>query len=376
MAAHDVYDLAIIGLGAVGTFALDAATKRGLKTVGIDQYAPPHAHGSTHGETRLIREAYGEGHAYVPLLRRSLEQWRQMDSDFGGDVFFETGVQYLGPANQPSMLDTRSSAGAYDIPLRDYSKHPLGARSLFRTPDDWDHFYEHKAGYLKVENVISSILHRAQTMSATIITGAAFEALETQNSKVTIRLDNQSVVAEKVIMALGPWAHHRLAFLERHLELERHLLHWFKSPDNSFKHSEGFLPFVVHSPEGRCFYGFPQNDQGLVKIAEHSLGHRFKHHADMDRQISAHDIASVEAFRDEYLPTLGALKHSVSCMYTMSPDGHFIVDFHPEHQGVVFAAGLSGHGYKFAPAMGESLVEMAVDGTSKLDWSYFGLSRF
>ena len=376
MATDEVYDLAIIGLGAVGTFALDAAAQRGLKTVGIDQYVPPHAQGSTHGETRLIREAYGEGQTYIPLLRRSLEIWRQIDSDFGGDVFFETGVQYLGPANHSSMLDTRSAAGAYDILLTDYSQHPLGAPSLFQTPDDWDHFYEHKAGYLKVENVILKLLQRAQTKSASVMTGTKFEALESRNSKFTIRMDNQVIVADKVIMALGPWAHQGLAFLDRHLELERHILHWFRSPDASFKHSKGFLPFAVHLPGDRMFYGFPQNDQGLVKIAEHSSGRRFKRHEDMDRGISTDDIASAEAFRDQYLPSLGALENSISCMYTMSPDGHFIVDHHPEHQGVVFAAGLSGHGYKFATAMGDSLVEMAIDGKSKLDWSFFGLSRF
>jgi glycine/D-amino acid oxidase-like deaminating enzyme len=189
-------------------------------------------------------------------------------------------------------------------------------------------------------------------------------------------LQDQIIEANRLVFALGPWARELLPFLEPYLSLERRTVHWLSADTNVYGVEAGFKPFVVYAPDNKWFYGFPANAQGLVKIAEHSTAQPFADWDTLDRTITAKDHEPIERFRSQFLPTLGPIQASGSCVYTMSTDENFIIDRHPDTPTAVMVAGLSGHGYKFAPAIGEALIDMCLEKSPQRDLSFFALSRF
>lgn len=357
----------------MGIAALHAAATRGLDVIGIDRFTPPHDQGSTHGETRLIREAYSEDARYIPLLRRAMELWRGWTETLGGDVYHEAGVQYFGPADHPDIHAVRASASLYDIPL--LPQQP-GA-PCFALPEGWEHFHETRGGYLAVETVLSRLLDRARALGAACLTGHTILRASHERRGWRIETGSEVIHAKRVIFTPGPWAADLLPELAPYVVLERHTQHWLEAPESGeFSRAAGFRPFVAHLPGGEMYYGFPQDASGLVKIAEHCHGRRFGRWEEMDRTITDGDRGPILAFRDRHAPGLGPIRRSVSCMYTMSPDGHFILGSHPEGDGGVFLAGLSGHGYKFAPVMGDILLALALGEDPGFDLTLFSPGRF
>ncbi|MFN4023520.1 MAG: N-methyl-L-tryptophan oxidase [Hyphomonas sp.] len=366
-------ELAVLGLGAMGLSALHAAARRGVDVIGIDRFTPPHDKGSTHGETRLIREAYSEDARYIPLLRRAMALWREWAATFGGEVYHETGVQYFGPADHPDIRAVRASADAYDIPLLRESTEAPG----FDVPAGWDHFHELCGGYLAVEDVLAKLLARGKALGATVRTGKAIHRTVHENGRWRLDMEDETIHAARVIFTPGPWAAELIPDLAPHLVLERHTQHWLEAPaDSRFTRAAGFRPFVAHLPGGEMYYGFPQDAAGLVKIAEHCHGRRFQRWEEMDRAITDADRAPILAFRNRHAPDLGPIRRSVSCMYTMSPDGHFILGRHPADVRSALLAGLSGHGYKFAPVMGDILLALALGEDPGFDLTLFSPGRF
>ncbi len=370
-------DIAILGLGAMGLSALHEAASRGLGVLGIDQFDPPHIQGSSHGETRLIREAYSEDARYIPMIRRALELWRAHAAVMDGEIFHETGVQYFGPADDPRMTATRTSAAAYDIPLIDAGADTYEGKAGFDVPEGWDHFHETRAGYLGVETYLSQLQQCAEARGAVCLTGRTIRSAQAEGCRWRIGLDDRVIEAEKVIFTAGPWSHELIPALQQHLVLERNTLHWLEGPgDDRFESGAGFRPFVAHLPGNKWIYGFPANEDRLVKIAEHGTGERFDRWQNIDRAIRDKDRTPIEDFCSSFAPSLGPIRKSVTCMYTMSPDGNFIIDHHPQSPSGVIAAGLSGHGYKFAPVIGEILVRLVLQEDPGFDLSLFSLSRF
>lgn len=376
MAENRHFDIAVIGLGGMGAFALESATSRGMRAIGIDQFHPPHDLGSTHGQYRLIREAYSEDPAYIPFLRRAMTLWRKFSERFDGEVFFETGVQYLGPKDHKEILATHQSANEYNIPLTEIRLCPNTQKTPFIVPECWDHFFEPKAGYVNVENVLTNALIASELQGGKLVLNAACKTSAFDGEKWSIEAGSEIFTCTSIVYALGARAHEFLPFLQSHLHLERHTQHWFKTNDDSLSRTNGFRPFVAHLPDGNWFYGFPENEDGLFKVAEHNIGSTFNNWEEMDRSIHHSDQEKAVEFCKAYLPNIGPLIKSSACMYTMSPDGEFIIDYLPETEQGVFVAGLSGHGYKFAPAIGEALIDMIVEGSTKVDLSIFKMGRF
>lgn len=375
MTSRAEIDLVVVGLGAVGCFALNLATKMGYRAVGIDRYVSPHPHGSTHGETRLIREAYSEGEQYVPLLRRSLELWRQYDTWTAEKIFYETGLQYIGDPNDSHIQGVRGSADVHSIPLTDLTTLSDNSGRIV-VPDGWAHISEPHGGYIKVESTLSAVNKLTGASGAAVLFNTEVKACNSVSNGIQLETSVGNVTARKVIFCGGPWARQILPFLEDYLSLERHTLHWFKDSNGLYSSASGFLPFVFHTNSDNYFYGFPTNPNGLVKVSEHAFGERFKDPHEIDRRIHRSDIQHIEELCNKYLPQLDQVVHSTTCMYTMTPDEHFIIDRHPELTNAVYVAGLSGHGYKFAPAIAESLVNMVMDKELHTDLSHFQLSRF
>jgi sarcosine oxidase len=371
-----VYDVAVIGLGAAGSAALSALARAGVAVVGLDRFSPPHERGSSHGETRLLRVAYAEGAQYVPMARRAIELWRALETRTHTELFRQTGVVYAGPTASPFLSASLASARIYDVAVDDLGRAERDhLRARLFLPSDWLCCAEREGGYLLLENAITAFLADAREHGAHLRTGALCRAVETETTGVRIVTDAGEIRAGRCVVAAGAWTPALLPHLAPHLHIERKTLHWFADPQRLYG-AGAFRPFLTDDDDGRQFYGFPDCGTG-VKIAEHTEASA--RHADetgVGRAITAEDIAPVAAFAERHCPALGPLTRSETCLYPMSRDGHFVIERHPESGRIVVAAGLSGHGFKFAPVIGEMLADLALERAPAADVTPFSSRRF
>jgi glycine/D-amino acid oxidase-like deaminating enzyme len=247
-----------------------------------------------------------------------------------------------------------------------------------RVPADWTAFVDLEGGVVEAEKAIGAFVGAAERAGAPLYTGTKVAAIVPDASGVEIRTDRGTIRAEKVIVAVGAWTGELLAALKPCLSIERRVLHWFSDPAGACALSAGFKPFIVEAGDGVEFYGFPSIDGLGVKAGEHDMrvgsASRVAAAGALDRHVGADEIARVGRMVRRFLPGLEGPRSSVVCMYPMSRDGNFILDRLDER--VIVAAGLSGHGFKFAPALGEALAALALDRAPPVDVSFLSLKRF
>jgi sarcosine oxidase len=376
MAAFET-QVAVVGLGAAGSAALWQLARAGCDVVGIDRFTPPHDRGSSHGQTRLLRVAYAEGAKYVPLVRRAITLWREIEAECGEPLFHQTGVFYAGDAASDFLTSSIASARAHDVRLQmlDGSE---GMKCGLRVPPTWLAFVEAEGGFVEAEKAIATFLQASVGMGARVLCGRKVLAIRPKGEGVEIHTEGEVISAGKVVVAAGAWTPELLAELAPYLSLERRVLHWFADATGRFGVGAGFKPFIVEAGDGIEFYGFPAIDGQGVKAGEHDMrlgsGAAVARADGLDRAVSAAEKARAGALVNRFLPGLEGPQSSVVCMYPMSKDGDFILDRVDER--VVVAAGLSGHGFKFVPALGEALAAMVLDRAPPIDVSFLSLKRF
>ncbi|MBM4004200.1 MAG: N-methyl-L-tryptophan oxidase [Planctomycetes bacterium] len=363
----DSYDLIVLGMGGVGSAALYHAARRGVRVLGLDRFPAGHDRGSSHGETRIIRQAYFEHPDYVPLLLRAYELWRELELRAGRQLYFEVGLLQVGPPDACVVPGVLRSAHDYRLEVEPLTSQEAMRRfPMFQIPAEHTAVFERRAGYLHVEECVRSHLAAARQSGADQIFDATIQGWEPRNSEFVVHTSRGSFQARHLIVSAGPWAGTLLRALAERLQVLRKHLHWFEPADRRYHWENGCPTFLFESDRG-VFYGFPQIGAGGVKVAEHSGGVCTLDPLNDPRHLDPLDRQRVQQFVAEAMPgvTLRALRHAV-CFYTMSPDAHFIVDRDAEHPRVVYAAGLSGHGFKFAPVLGQALTEMTLDGGTAL----------
>ncbi|MBX9790673.1 MAG: N-methyl-L-tryptophan oxidase [Pirellulales bacterium] len=381
------YDAIVLGLGGVGSATLMHVAKRGLRVLGLDRFGIAHDRGSSHGQTRIIRQAYFEHPNYVPLALRSYELWRALEDESDLPLLQQVGLVQIGPPAGEVISGVLRSAAEHDLPVEQLSAdEAMRHWPALEVPEDAAAVFESRAGYLRVEACVRAHAAAARSAGAELRTEEAVVGWKVERSgEVTVQTDAGEYRAARLIIAAGAWAPELLADLSIPFEVLRKSVFWYATDLPEFGASE--LPCFLFElteldadsrPANQCeFYGFPAIDQLGVKVAEHSGGLVVRDPLRVSRELMPADRARVEAFTTGCLPDLGYRLHAHRvCLYTMSPDRHFIVDRHPQHANVVFAAGLSGHGFKFTPVLGEALADLAIDGTTKLPIEFLGLSRF
>jgi sarcosine oxidase len=365
-------DVAVIGLGAAGSAALSALARAGVKAVGIDQFNPPHDRGSSHGETRMLRTAYSEGAAYVPMVHRAIRQWRDLEARTGASLFRQTGVVYGGPPTSAFLAGAREAAKRRDVALAPDAA-PAGALAI---PVGWHRLLDRDGGYLDAEASIAAFLRDALAQGARIVTDCRCEAITCASDGVTIATTNGALRADRVIVATGAWIGECVPALAAVTHVERRVLHWFNDVGGQCNAASGFRPFLVTTEDDSAFYGFPANAKGEVKVAEHFVVENAASPAALERAVTARDLDFIRPLVSRFLPELGDHIRASVCMYPMSRDEHFIVDALPHERRIVIGAGLSGHGFKFAPVIGEALANLAMDAKQEIDVELFALKRF
>jgi len=361
----------VVGLGAFGSAALDALAARDVRVLGLDRFDPPHTLGSSHGRTRIIREAYFENPFYVPLVRRAYAGWEALEADVGESLLHPCGGLMVGREEGILVRGTLASAREHAI-----SHELLDASELrrrlpdLRAPDDHVGVLEARAGALMVEPCIRALLARARERGAELRTGERVTAWEADGGGVTVVTDRDTYQAEVLVLAAGPWMGELLGpEAATRIRVERQVCLWV---DAQFPPG---WPVVVWEPgDDRILYTVPDLGDGF-KAGLHHGGPE----ADPDRverTVTHSEEERILALLARLIPGAGApiLDRSV-CLYTNTPDHHFLLGRHPDHPRVVLAGGGSGHGFKFAPVIGEMVAHLALaDDDEAVDPSDPGLA--
>lgn len=383
------FDVVVVGLGAMGAATLYQLAKRGVKVAGIDRFAPPHNQGSSHGDTRITRQAVGEGAAYVPLAIRSQQIWRELETELDVPLFEQCGVLVMTASTDPQRpadaLDFTDNsielARRYGIEHEVLDAADIRQRFPQFAPlaDSARGYFEPGGGFVRPERCIDAQLTRARQLGATLISGQTVLELKPGAEGVEIISTGSPIKARQVIVSAGMWSAQLLgAPFDTLLQVCRQQLYWFRLDEP--QHYPARSPsFILHSADDvDACYGFPPiPGEGSVKIATEQ--YRVSSQPDsLDRQPSLADAQRL--FHELVAPHIAGLapelvKASV-CAYTVTPDSGFIIDRHPHLDHVTVVSACSGHGFKHSAAIGEALAQWHVDGHSEIDLGSFSLQRF
>ena len=374
-----MHDVLVVGLGAMGSAALYHLASRGCRVIGVDADNPPHALGSTHGRSRIIREAYHEHPSYVPLVRRAYENWAALERASGETLFRRTGGLMIGAAESGLVRGALASAALHGIVVEIFSAAEIGRRfPAFVVAPEMIGVYEQNAGMLFPEACVRAHLRMAQMLGAEVRTQTSVRALSRSSDGVTVETNSGRISARSVVIAAGAWTNEVLETLGVSLPLvvERQTMHWLEpAGETSVLGPDRFPIALIEHERNRIFYVMPDIGEG-VKAAIHYEG-AFASAASLDRTVRAEDTAPVIALARRFVPAAaGAIRESAVCMYTNTPDLDFIVDTVPEMPNVILVSACSGHGFKFASAIGEAVAQIAVGEHPLADLSHFGASRF
>ena len=372
------YDVIVLGIGGMGSATVYHLARRGRKVLGLERFSLGHDQGSSHGVNRIIRLAYAEHPSYVPLARRSYELWRELENRVGERLLFITGGLDVGPRNGGIFTGSLLSCEKHHLPHEILTARETACRFPgIRLPDTLFSVYQPDGGFVLSERGILAHVTAAQALGAEI--HACERAIEwsAEGPGVVVRTDRDTYRAKRLVITAGAWIGDAVPGLSRLLVPERQVLIWTQPLRPEYFAMGAFPIFNMEAEEGRL-YGFPVYGVPGFKFGRFHHREEQSHPDRMNRGFDLEDERLLRAgiaryFPDANGPTL-ALK---TCIFTLAPDEHFILDRHPQFEQVSIASPCSGHGFKFAPVIGEIMADFALEGgCSKWDLSLFRLSRF
>jgi sarcosine oxidase len=370
------FDVAVVGLGAMGSAALLDLARRGVRAVGFDRFHPPHTLGSTHGRSRIIRQAYYEDPAYVPLVQRAYERWDLLMKETGVPVFQQTGGLMLGPRDGLLVSGSRRSAMTHGLPFEELDSAAIARRFPDLRPEpDTAAILEPHAGILHPEEAVAAALARAKTLGAETHLGTTVEGWSAGSASVVLETTAGRFEAGAIILAAGSWLGDLIGGALP-LSVERQITFWFDPPAGRSRVSPERLPvFIWEWAPDRLFYCLPDVGEGF-KIARHHEGATTSPET-VDRSVSPDEMADARSLLERFIPdAAGPFRSAAVCLYTNTPDFHFVLGPLPSEPRVTLVSACSGHGFKFASAIGEVAADFATVGSTTLDLSVFSPERF
>ncbi|GMK45970.1 N-methyltryptophan oxidase [Paenibacillus glycanilyticus] len=372
------YDVIVVGAGSMGISAGYELARRGAETLLIDAFDPPHGEGSHHGEPRLIRHAYSGGSAYISLAIRADEKWLQLEEATGLKLLERAGVLNIADTDVYDFRERQNDAESQGVTVEWLTGEQIRKRwPNVKVSDNFQGMYEPYAGYLYSEKAVAAYKQEALRAGAQFIANTFVTGLRTEkDGSVTVHTKGGSYQAERVILSAGAWFKMLQPFLFLPIRSVRKVVGWFETVDSTFD-SNVFPGFTIGTKNGG-FYGFPSIDGAGVKIGRHDGGVPWEPGKTL-APFGAYpeDEEDLRQALESYLPgATGKLLRGAVCKYELTPDEDFIIDHHPLYKNVVIAGGFSGHGFKFASAIGEVLADLALNGRTSWDISPFRLSRF
>ncbi len=350
------YDVCVVGLGAAGSQAAWQLARRGRRVVGIDRFDPPHDQGSSHGRTRIIREAYFEGAGYVPLVRRAYELWGQLERESGASLLEVTGGLWLGDPDGEMVTGCREAAATHDVPIRVLGAEQVRAEfPMFAVDDVFVGVHETRAGFLRPEAAVAAALRLAREAGADLRTGEAVLGWDAIAGGIRVTTADAAYDAAQVVLAAGPWTPQLAPQLAGALTVERQTAVWL----HEAQPVTGPMPvWFWDAGPGTALYGFPPQD-GTLKLARHHQGTPTTPEA-VDRRPDHGEVEAVRELATRLLgPAAGSVAQASVCLYTNTPDEHFAIGPLPGADRVTLVSACSGHGFKFAAAVGEAAADLA-----------------
>jgi sarcosine oxidase len=372
------FDVIVVGLGAMGSSACYHLARRGARVLGLEQFDIPHALGSSHGQSRMIRLAYYEHPDYVPLLKRAYELWHELEATSGQKLLYLSGGLYIGPPDAELVAGSFASARKHGLTHQLLSRDELARQfPQFHVPDDYVALHEPQAGFVLPERVVSAHAEGALRAGAELHGREPVMEWREEPGCIHVRTIRGDYRADRLVVCGGPWSGRLLADLGVPLTVTRQVLAWVwpRQPD---LFALGRLPvWAIDRLDDTIYYGFPMmSDVPGFKLAHHGPGPT----TDPDcvaREVLAGDEETFRPVLRTMIPAAdGPLLSMKVCLYTNSPDHHFILDQHPRHDRVTIACGFSGHGFKFASVIGEILADYATTGTTRHPAAFLRLNRF
>jgi sarcosine oxidase len=375
--ASAYYDVIVAGVGGMGSAACWQLAKRGKRVLGLERFDIPHAMGSSHGVNRIIRLAYFEHPSYVPLLRRAYELWRELEYASGERLLFVTGGVDAGVEASRIVQGSLLSCRQHGLSHETLTATELAARYPgWRLPSDYAAIVQPDAGFVASERAIVAHAELAMAAGADIRAREAILGWEIAGSgAVVVRTERGAYEAERLVLATGAWIGDHVPDLARKAVPERQALGWFR-PLVPEHFRLGRFPVGLVEGEGMIPYVFPEWGVPGFKIGVYHHRSETGHADDLSREPDAEDEAVLrKAIRAFYPDADGPVLSLKCCLFTNTPDEHFIVDTLPGSPQVVVASPCSGHGYKFASVIGEVLADFATDKAPRFDLSLFRLDR-
>lgn len=371
-----MFDAIVLGVGGMGSAACLELARRGVRVLGLEQYPLCHNRGSSHGESRIIRKAYFEHPDYVPLLHRAYDLWSQLESATGRKLLLPTGLVLSGPPEGETIRGARQSVELHRLQLENLSPEEAQRRfSGLVFPPEHAVAFESGAGTLLVDDCVRAHIDEAVRHGALIRESEPVLDWSTDGATVQVRTSGRQYQARSLVVTAGAWAKDLLKQANLPLRVLRKSVCWFPLRQPRLAADQGAPTYFYELPLG-TFYGFPSLDGTTIKVAEHSGGDPVDDPATVDRELHSSDLVRLQSFVEQFIPDAlpDPVRHSV-CLYTVTPDQHFVIDTHPVWRNVVVGAGFSGHGFKFCPVVGEALADLALEGTTSLPIGFLGTSR-
>jgi sarcosine oxidase len=367
----DTYDTIVAGLGAHGSAAAYQLAKRGQRVLGFDRFARGHTLASFGGLSRIIRLSYYEHPSYVPLLKRAWDLWRELEGDSGEALLTQTGGLYLGPLDGNLVSGSLASARAHDLAHTLLDRAELQRRyPVFDIAENWVGVLDERAGWLAPERSVETHLRGAERHDATLRFTEPVEGWVREGDGVRVTTAQASYRAQRLVITAGAWLSRLLPRLAPHLWVERNVLFWFEPRAEHEAFAK--LPVYIVEDTDRMYYGFPYDRVSGLKLAGLHFGDRVDPDT-VDREPKASDEERVRSWLRRRMPLAdGERRRAQVCLYTNSPDGHFLID---RDGPVTYASACSGHGFKFASAIGEILAELTISGRSSLDIGFLSSDR-
>lgn len=370
------YDVIVLGLGAMGSATAAHLARAGHTVLGIEQFSPLHSNGSTHGKGRIIREAYFEDPAYVPLVQRAYTLWRELESETNQQLLRVTGGLNIGTPESEFVSGSKRSGDLHGLPY-DYLSAAEAQQRFpgLRLPEEMVAVFEPNAGVLLPEGCLDAYYQVARRHGAELRFGERVLGWDAAVDAVRVTTPVGEYQADRLVITAGPWTAQVLADLGLPLEVWRIVNVHFEPRDPAAFAIEHFPVYLMQVPEGD-YYGFPAVPGEGVKIGRHDIGEVCTPDA-IRREVDQAEIDMLHNVLARYLPGAeGEVLWTLTCMYTNTPDRHFIIERHPGDERVVYGCGFSGHGFKFASAVGEVLAELAVEGRTRHEIGFLSSARF
>jgi sarcosine oxidase len=371
------FDVIVLGVGGMGSAACYELARRGRRVLGLEQFPLVHSRGSSHGHTRIIRTAYAEHPGYVPLVRRAFERWYELEQVTGRHLLTECTCLNAGVPGSELVEGVRASVRQHGLAAEELTGTEINRRfPAFNFPADYSGVLERAAGFLYVEECVRAHIDAAVSLGAAIHAEEPVREWKTVGDGVEVMTDKGTYRAAKLVVTAGAWATRLLADIGVPLAVMRQTLLWFDVGSRAAEFRRGKFPIFIADVPGGPFYGLPAIDPRGLKVARHYNAPELPNPDSVNWDITPDDVSAMRPLIDTYIPGLGAFTAGQVCMYTVTPDKHFVIDVHPANLRVVVACGFSGHGFKFASAVGEVLADLAESGATRHDIAMFGARRF